>query len=156
MSLTLMLASGSITLALVLYTIGVFAERSSRSLRPIHVLMFWCGLAFDSTGTALMTQMARQGEAGISPVHGITGALAIALMLFHAAWALVTLLRHDERALEGFHRLSSLVWLAWLVPYLIGLLMGMPMLALPPVAAASVSLIVVLALWRTLLRGSKA
>ena len=155
MSPMLMLASGAITLALVFYTVGVFAERASRSLRPVHVVLFWCGLAFDSTGTALMTHMAQQGEPGISPVHAVTGALAIALMLFHAVWALVTLLRRDEQALEGFHRLSALVWLAWLVPYLIGLLMGMPLLALPPVAATLVSLAVVGGLWRTLIRTAR-
>lgn len=156
MSPMLMLASGAITLALAFYTVGVFAERASRSLRPVHVVLFWCGLAFDSTGTALMTQMARQGEADISPVHAVTGALAIAFMLIHAVWALVTLLRHDERALEGFHRFSALVWLAWLVPYLIGLLMGMPMLALSPVVATLVSLVVVGTLWRVLALTARA
>lgn len=66
----------------------------------------------------------------------------------------MTLLRRDDRALEAFHRLSTVVWLAWLVPYLIGLLMGMPMLSLSPLSATVASLVVV-ALARVLARGEQ-
>lgn len=141
MSTQLAFASAAITLALVFYTLGVFGERRAGSLRPGHVVLFWCGLACDSTGTAIMTSMARADSGVAMPlVHAVTGAAAIVLMLFHAAWALATLLRRDGRALEAFHRLSTAVWLAWLVPYLIGLLMGMPMLALSPLVATVASL----------------
>ena len=157
----LMLASTAITLALVFYTVGVFGERRVGSLRVRHVVLFWFGLACDSTGTAIMTAMARADSGAAMPlVHAVTGAAAIVLMLFHAIWALVTLLRRDGRALEAFqleafHRLSTVVWLAWLVPYLIGLLMGMPMLSLSPLPATVASLVVVAALARALARGEQ-
>lgn len=155
-SVQLMLASTAITLALVFYTVGVFGERRVGSLRVRHVVLFWFGLACDSTGTAIMTAMARADSGAAMPlVHAVTGAAAIALMLFHAVWALVTLLRRDGRALEAFHRLSTVVWLAWLVPYLIGLLMGMPMLSLSSLPATVASLVVVAALARALARGEQ-
>jgi len=50
-------------------------------------------------------------------VHGISGLVAILLMLVHAAWALVVLLRKDDHALRNFHRFSVFVWAVWLIPY---------------------------------------
>lgn len=47
MSVELILATSSITLALVFYTIGVFKERKAGILRLNHVLFFWTGLVFD-------------------------------------------------------------------------------------------------------------
>ena len=51
-------------------------------------------------------------------IHGITGVVAIALMLVHAVWATVVLVRRDERMITSFHRFSVFVWVIWLVPYL--------------------------------------
>ena len=79
----LILASAAITLALVLYTVGVFTERHDARLSIKHVALFWCGLVFDTTGTTIMTGMAQAGASSTSPIHGITGAAAIVLPL---AW----------------------------------------------------------------------
>lgn len=126
MSTSLGIAIVAITLALVFYTVGVWSERGAGRLRAWHVVMFWIGLVFDTTGTTVMTQIARSGTAGaVNPVHAATGAIAIALMMFHAVWATVTLASHDERRIKAFHRLSIAVWLIWLVPYVIGMFMGM-------------------------------
>jgi uncharacterized repeat protein (TIGR03987 family) len=51
-------------------------------------------------------------------VHGLTGLLAIILMLIHAVWAAAVLLRKDARMIANFHKFSIVVWLIWLVPYL--------------------------------------
>lgn len=126
MGIQLVAATISITLALVLYTVGVFSERASGTLGLRHVLLFWGGLAFDTTGTAIMSGIAGQSDAsaGIG-VHGVTGMLAIALMLVHALWATVVYLRRNERSQRTFHTFSTLVWLVWLVPYVIGTPVGM-------------------------------
>ena len=87
MSPILMFASLAITGALVLYTIGVFKERADGSLRGPHVVLFWLGLACDTTGTTLMSIMARTSAEAAPAIHGITGLAAILLMLFHAGWA---------------------------------------------------------------------
>ncbi|ERL11797.1 TIGR03987 family protein [Coriobacteriaceae bacterium BV3Ac1] len=114
----------AITLALILYTIGVFSERHAKVLKPMHLALFWLGLICDSTGTALMSKIAQAGATGIG-LHAVTGALAIVLMAFHAIWATVTLVSHNEKRARTFHRLSLFVWLVWLVPYVIGVYMGM-------------------------------
>ncbi|NIV35419.1 MAG: TIGR03987 family protein, partial [Anaerolineae bacterium] len=45
------------------------------------------------------------------------GLIAIVLMLIHAAWAFVVLLRKDEKAIKSFHKFSVAVWAIWLIPY---------------------------------------
>lgn len=136
MSPLLVLAMSAITLALVFYTIGVFGERRSGELMPRHLVLFWLGLVFDTTGTTIMSIMARDNDGTASPLHAITGVLAIVLMLFHAVWATVVLVRNNPRQRENFHRLSIGVWLFWLVPYCIGMLLGIPMFHLDDAQAS--------------------
>ena len=59
MSPILIAATTIISLALVAYTIGVFGERNSGTLKRSHLIFFWIGLACDSTGTAIMSSMAQ-------------------------------------------------------------------------------------------------
>lgn len=56
----------TITLALVFYTVGVFGERKAKSLNKKHVIIFWIGLLFDTTGTLTMTRIAQEGASAIS------------------------------------------------------------------------------------------
>ena len=74
-------ASTAITLALVFYTIGVFGERRAGTLKKSHLALFWLGLICDTTGTTIMTTIARTSTAAVSPLHAITGLLAIIFML---------------------------------------------------------------------------
>lgn len=104
-----------ITLALVLYSIGVWSERLAGELKPWHLAFFWLGLAADSWGTGMMFEYA----GGMTyDLHGVAGLLAIVLMLIHALWATLVLLRRDERRIFTFHRFSVFVWAIWLIPYL--------------------------------------
>ncbi len=107
-------ASIAITAALVLYTIGVWSERLQGRLRPWHLAFFWAGLICDTLGTGAMMDYVGGLTAD---VHGITGVIAILLMLVHASWASIVLWRHDERLIRTFHRFSVVVWLIWLIPY---------------------------------------
>jgi len=108
-------ASTVMALALVCYTIGVWSERISGRLKPWHLAFFWLGLVFDTWGTGMMFDFA----GGMTlDIHGITGTLAIILMLVHAVWATIVLLRKDERMITSFHKFSVVVWFVWLVPYL--------------------------------------
>lgn len=112
-----------ITLALVFYTVGVWAERISHYLKSWHVVMFWLGIVFDASGTFAM-DLINEGIDWLSP-HTITGQLALWLMLGHVIWATVVVRRGTEEARTGFHRYSLVVWLVWLVPYIGGMLLGM-------------------------------
>ena len=85
-----------ITFALIFYSIGVWSERIAGRLKPWHLAFFWAGLVCDTWGTGLMLEMA----GGLTfDVHGLTGLLAIILMLVHAVWASLVLLRKDEKTI---------------------------------------------------------
>ena len=111
-----------ITLALVFYTIGVWSERLAGRLKGWHLVFFWAGFACDTIGTGIMMEMSGMD---IFNVHGLTGVLAIILMLIHAVWASVVLARRDENAILNFHKFSVVVWLIWLIPYLNGFFVSM-------------------------------
>ena len=115
----------TITLALVCYTIGVWAERRAGVLKKWHAIVFWLGLVFDTTGTTVMGQITKQNGGGGSGLHGVTGLLAIVLMLFHAVWATVVLVKKDAQKQQSFHKFSIFVWIVWLIPYLLGMILGM-------------------------------
>jgi uncharacterized repeat protein (TIGR03987 family) len=103
-----------ITSALLCYSIGVWSERISGVLKPWHLAFFWAGLVFDTWGTGMMMDMA----GGLSfDIHGLTGLIAILLMLVHAIWATVVLVRKDEKMINSFHKFSLVVWFIWLIPY---------------------------------------
>lgn len=113
----------TITLALVFYTIGVWGEKMQGELKKWHLLVFYLGLVFDTTGTTIMSRIASGGFK--LNFHGITGLLAIILMLFHALWATGVLVRNNEKAKANFHRLSIVVWIIWLIPFISGAVFGM-------------------------------
>lgn len=152
MSFELIAASAAITLALVFYTVGVFSERRAGSLKLSHVLLFWGGLVFDTTGTTIMTNIAQTSGATGFGIHAVSGLLAIVLMLVHAVWATATYIRRNERAEKTFHTFSTFVWLLWLVPYIIGMLVGIPAIHLQTVCAVGTAVIVVAAFAFFLLR----
>lgn len=111
------------SLAFAFYTTGVWSERIQRNLHHWHVILFWLGLACDGYATSLMEGLARAGEdPGL--VHTVTGGAAFGLMAIHAVWATWVLFRGSRKAREGFHRYSIAVWLAWLVPYIGGMVAG--------------------------------
>ena len=116
------LASIIITAALVFYSIGVWGERIQGRLRNWHLAFFILGLVCDTWGTGLMFDFAGGMQFDI---HGISGLLAIILMFIHAVWALVVLIRKNEKALTNFHQFSLFVWLIWLIPYFSPMLFGM-------------------------------
>jgi uncharacterized repeat protein (TIGR03987 family) len=64
-------------------------------------------------------------EANLLNIHGLTGLIAILLMLVHAVWASVVLARKDEKAIVNFHKFSVLVWVIWLIPYFNGFFVAM-------------------------------
>lgn len=100
--------------ALVFYSIGVWSERISGQLKPWHLIFFVLGLICDTWGTGMMFEMV----GGMTfDVHGITGVIAIVLMLIHAVWAFIVLIKKDEKAITNFHKFSVVVWLIWLIPY---------------------------------------
>lgn len=111
-----------ITLALIFYTIGVWSERIQGRLKPWHLALFYFGLICDALGTSFMSKIS---DSSLFTLHGITGLLAIVLMFIHAVWATVVLSKKDEQKIIQFHKFSIIVWIIWLIPYFIGMFLGM-------------------------------
>lgn len=127
MNTKLIFAIITITLALVFYTIGVFWERKDKELKVKHLYLFALGLVFDTTGTSIMSVIAkeRQGGGGALLLHQITGVAAILLMLFHLIWGIYVYRKGSAKAKQNFHKFSIFVWLIWLIPYIAGMIIGM-------------------------------
>ncbi len=124
----LMISAIAITLALVFYSIGVWSERLAKILKTKHLAFFWAGFVFDTTGTTLMTTLVTtsMSNGNFLDIHALTGVLAIALMLFHAIWATISLNSGNEKRLRSFHKFSLVVWVIWLIPYCIGFTANIP------------------------------
>lgn len=122
MSTTLILAIAFINLAMIFYTVGVWAERFQKRLKIWHTVLFWTGLVCDTIGTAAMAELG--GSLFKLTLHGITGNTAILLMLFHACWATWVLYRKDEGRIYTFHRFSVFVWVIWMIPMIGGMVLG--------------------------------
>jgi len=118
----LMIAIIFIFSACILYTLGVWAERYSKRLKVWHAVVFWLGFVSDTIGTGAMGKMV--GSIIQFNFHGLTGLLAILLMLFHAFWATIVLIRKDEVLISKFHKFSFVVWLIWLIPMVTGMILG--------------------------------
>ena len=129
MSKLLVFAVISITLALVFYSIGVWGERRAGVIKGKHVAFFGLGFLCDTTGTSLMkiivTDHLRQISSTKAILHEITGELALTLMLVHFIWALWVWMKGSEKAKENFHKFSIVVWSFWLIPYFLGMIIGM-------------------------------
>jgi uncharacterized repeat protein (TIGR03987 family) len=122
MTVQVLLSVILITLALVFYSIGVWSERLAGRLKGWHLAFFWAGFVCDTSGTGIMMEMS---GADVFNIHGLTGLIAILLMLIHAVWASVVLARKNEQAIVNFHKFSLVVWLIWLIPYLNGFFANM-------------------------------
>ena len=109
-------------LALIFYSTGVWSERLSGRLKPWHLMFFWSGLIFDTSGTTTMSFISNGFEFNI---HGVTGIVAILLMVFHALWATIVLKKKNEKFITRFHVFSIFVWLIWLIPFFTGVLLNM-------------------------------
>jgi len=118
----LIIAISFIFTACIFYTVGVWSERVSKRLKSWHVVVFWLGLICDTIGTGAMGKIA--GSIIQFNFHGLTGLLAILLMLFHAVWATLVIARKDESMILKFHKFSIVVWIIWLIPMITGMILG--------------------------------
>ena len=120
----MVLSATLITLALLFYSLGVWAEQFSHYLKVWHVIAFWVGFIFDTTGTIAMSKLS-SNPFDLNDLHTLTGQLALWLMLIHAVWATAVVWKGSEKHRIEFHSYSLMVWMFWLIPYLGGMYMGM-------------------------------
>lgn len=124
MSVLLLFSTITISLALLFYSIGVWAERFAKILKPWHVITFWIGFSFDVTGTTAMHFISSH-PFDLTNLHTLTGQIALWLMLAHAIWATSVVRKNKTGLQKKFHRYSLIVWLIWLIPYFGGMFLGM-------------------------------
>lgn len=118
------MAVAVISSALVFYTFGVWGERIQKGLRLWHVVAFLLGVVADVVGTSLMEHIAKlTGQH--DQLHAVTGLVAVTLMIIHAVWAVFTYIEGSEKAKRNFSKFSIFVWCVWLIPYFIGVYIGM-------------------------------
>lgn len=108
--------------ACIFYTLGVWAEKIQRRLKVWHAIVFWLGFVCDTIGTGAMGKLV--GSLIQFNFHGLTGLLAILLMLFHAVWATIVLARKNEKQILQFHKFGIVVWIIWLIPMVTGMILG--------------------------------
>ena len=120
----LILSSILITSALIFYSIGIWAERIAKYLKPWHIIAFWFGFICDIGGTSAMHYISNKPFNIFEP-HTLTGQIALWLMLIHAIWASWVIWKGSEEMHIKFHRYSIFVWSFWLIPYFGGMYMGM-------------------------------
>ncbi len=113
-----------ISSALIFYSIGVWSERIQKTLKGWHLIFFLLGLCSDAVGTSLMEHIARLSHLHDN-LHTITGIIAITLMFVHAIWAIWTYFKGSSKAKKQFNKFSIIVWIIWLIPYFIGVYIGM-------------------------------
>ena len=118
----LMIAITFIFAACMFYTLGVWSEKIQKRLKVWHVVVFWLGFICDTIGTGAMGKLA--GSIIQFNFHGLTGLLAILLMLFHAVWATIVIKRKDETQIIQFHKFSIVVWIIWIIPMVTGMILG--------------------------------
>ncbi len=107
---------------MVFYTIGVWAERIGKRLKPWHLVVFALGVFTDAWATWLTYQFI--GAIVFTP-HAIFGFIALFLMTFHFLWAVLVIKGRDERKISTFHRFSIFAWGIWMVSYLTGFITGL-------------------------------
>lgn len=113
-----------ISMALIFYSVGVWSERLQGGLRGWHVVAFGLGLLCDFVGTAFMAELVRLTGQD-NRLHAVLGSIAVFLMAIHAVWAYWTFRKGSEKAKRSFSRFSIIVWFIWLIPYFIGVYLGM-------------------------------
>jgi len=118
----LIIAISFIFAACILYTLGVWSERLIKRLKVWHAVVFWLGFFCDTIGTGAMGKLA--GSLIQFNFHGMTGLVAILLMLFHAIWATIVLIKKNETQILQFHKFSIFVWVIWLIPMVTGMILG--------------------------------
>ena len=118
----LIIAISFIFAASIFYSVGVWAEKIQKRLKSWHLIVFWLGFVSDTIGTGAMGIIS--GSLIKFNFHGITGMIAIILMLFHAVWATIVIARKDESMILQFHKLSFVVWIIWLIPMISGMIFG--------------------------------
>lgn len=118
----LIIAIVSMMFAVTAYTGAVFLEKKAGVIKKGHLYIFGIGLLFDTIGT---TSMGAISEGFSLDIHGLTGIVALTLMLIHVVLAVFVYSKGSQKQKSNFHVYSFYIWLLWLVPFVSGMALNM-------------------------------
>lgn len=121
MSNLILLSVVLITLALALYTTGVWLNWRSRRLTGAYLAIFWCAVTADALATRLM---GARVETIRWDLHTISGYLALALMAGLTVWGTLALVRRRQDWIARFHSVALPIWVVWVGSYVTGVYLG--------------------------------
>lgn len=129
MNLRLIFIIVAMILALVFYTWSVINVKRTNSINKTHILLLWLGFIWNCIGIYLVSQIVQSNTATMdiatATLQSLTGMFAVFIMLFHCIWATWILIRNNEFQKKAFYKYSLIVWVVWLAPYGINIMLGM-------------------------------
>jgi uncharacterized repeat protein (TIGR03987 family) len=113
-----------VNLALIFYTLFIFAERKSRKVSKKVLVLITIGVFFDITATICMITGSSNSP---FTLHGILGYSALTAMLIDAFLLLRSRLNNgkDSQISTSIHKYSLIVYCWWLAAYITGALVVM-------------------------------
>lgn len=128
MSSELIFALGAMILSLVFYTLGVIGERKSKSINKVNIILFWLGFICISIGIYFISGIVQSSiestDIATSMLQSLVSMISVFIMLFHCVWGSWALIRNNESQQKIFHKYSLIIWIVWLVPYLISIMLA--------------------------------
>ncbi len=118
------------SLALLLYSAGVFLERKDKEVWPRHAVLYGIALAFDIISVTIITVYAglKTGDpiptVITSNVNIIEELVGVVLLSVNVIWAIAVLREGTDKQLEIYHKFSLIIWVLWLAMYFLGLRTG--------------------------------
>lgn len=125
MNHTLMLGSIVVTVALVVYALGVLTEQFKQIVNRVVILFISVGFLLDLTATVLMILGSRNGPITL---HGIIGYSALTAMLIEVVCLWRHWLKNGQRAMQPtrfLHLYTRFAYAWWVIAYIAGGMLAM-------------------------------
>lgn len=127
MPATVAMGLGSLLLALILYSIGVWTAFRKKGFGPVQVITLWLGVVFDVAATVSMGWTV--GGLDLSSSGWLHTALALLVMLgmiLTAVFGTISMVRKNTELAADWARYGVFTWLLWLTVFVWGLMTRMP------------------------------
>lgn len=109
-------------LALGLYSAAVWWVWGAKKVTRWHLAFYWSGFACDLAGSIGMSIIAGGYKWN---AHGVTGTLALGLMLINAIWVTMLYRSPDRDKFISYRKISLAIWGVWLASFLTGMMLSM-------------------------------
>ena len=122
-SMILLTSISSITLSMVLYTIGVWRNWRTKLLTGNQLAIFVAALGFDLLGTRMMGMLV-EGDI-VWDFHTISGYTGLGLMVILVVTGSFAFKSKKKHILTSFHKFALPIWVLWMTSYMSGIVVGL-------------------------------